>query len=60
MLLIIVKAKDIYATNIMQIEQSCGRQLTRDKPEKSTIEGTMRYGFGSPVLSVDLGKQYVV
>jgi Phytanoyl-CoA dioxygenase (PhyH) len=23
-------------------------------------EGAMRYGFGSPMLSVDLGKQYVV
>jgi ectoine hydroxylase-related dioxygenase (phytanoyl-CoA dioxygenase family) len=23
-------------------------------------EGALRYGFGSPMLSVDLGKQYVV
>lgn len=27
---------------------------------KKYDEGALRYGFGSPMLSVDIGKQYVV
>lgn len=63
--------KAIYATYNCKSEGDLHKQYYEDRAKlwppthkreqgKSYDEGSLRYGFGSPMLSVDLGKQFVV
>lgn len=42
---------------IMTIERNCGHRRISGGEEERYEEGALRYGFGSPMLSVEVGRQ---
>ncbi len=47
-------------TNIMHIEKFVWPPVQLRRKGERYEEGALRYGYGSPMLSVDAGKQLVV